>query len=77
MRSTSTLLLGLVLLAGCRWQNRPKDAAAIKANYSAFRSALLAHDHVKAASFVSADYLALYPPEQLLDSFRYLPVVTD
>src|SRR5436190_23744335 len=64
-------LFGSLLIQSGQRQERPQDAAAIKANYLAFRTALLEHDHVKAAALVSPNYLNIYSPQRILDEFVF------
>jgi len=64
-------MLSLLLLAGgCQRRCSTPDDAAIKANYSQLRNALLEENISKAVQFVSDDYLTRHPPEQVLFSFR-------
>jgi hypothetical protein len=66
-------VLGIIWFqAGCMPQQRPREAKDIESTYTAFRSALIAKDFVKAKELVGSDFASIYSPERVQRTFDLL-----
>ena len=59
------------LSVGCGQEGNSREVAAIKTNYVAFRSALIASNFDRAKELVSKGYLVVFSPERVLRSYGW------